>query len=71
MNTSPSDHRPPSGFQWYSHPLTSLIAVAALATLLTIPFDTTTAEVTLAAMLAFMTACRDAYNRSGNNTHDD
>lgn len=71
MNTNPSDHRPPSRFDWYSHPLTSLIAVTVLAVLLIIPFGTITASLTLGAMLTFLTACKNAYGQDGNNIHDD
>ncbi|MFI7166884.1 hypothetical protein ACIBM3_30965 [Rhodococcus erythropolis] len=60
MSTNPSspEHRHQ---WWYVHPLTSLITVAVLSALLSIPFGTDTAGLTLAGMLTFLTACKDAY----------
>ncbi|WP_137726510.1 hypothetical protein [Prescottella subtropica] len=59
-----SHHRQPNGYRWFSHPLTSLITVAVLAVLLSIPFGTNTGALTLAGMLTFLTACKGAYNSS-------
>ena len=64
MNTNRSpNHRRPNGYEWFSHPLTSLITVAVLAVLLSIPFGTETGGLALAGMLTFLTACKGAYNR--------
>lgn len=72
MDTNPSrNHRRPNSYQWFSHPLTSLIAVAILAMLLSIPFGTDTGGLALAGMLTFLTACKGAYNRSHRGAPDE
>ncbi|MBY6388582.1 lipase maturation factor family protein [Rhodococcus erythropolis] len=70
MNPSNSNDRPTS-FSWYSHPLTSLIVVSALAALLAIPFGVATAAVSLAAMLTFLTSCTGFYNRQEPRPNED
>lgn len=62
MNSNRSDSQSnPSAYQWYTHPLTSLVTVAVLAVVLIIPFGTATAAFILTGMLTFLTACKDAY----------
>lgn len=70
MNPSSSNNRPTS-FSWYSHPLTSLIVVSALAALLAIPFGIATAAVSLAAMFAFLTSCAEFYNRQAQRPNEE
>lgn len=65
MNSNRSDSQPnPSAYQWYTHPLTSLVTVAVLTVVLSIPFGTATAAFISTGMLTFLTACKDAYQPS-------